>query len=227
MTPLPYIDVHTHSTRSEKGAVTVKSLFPGDNLPAFSGRNFYSVGLHPWYIKSEEENNEQLCLVEDALEFDHVIFVGETGPDTKAETDFYEQMRVFEAQAFMAEEFEKPLIIHCVKAYNEVIRIYNKLQPQQPWILHGYNGNLQITKQLEKGNFLFSFGQILFKENAKALESFRYLPLERIFFETDESEIGLEKIYRQGAELKKINIEKLKENVWENFNRIENVKWTG
>ncbi len=97
--------------------------------------------------------------------------------DKKVDTDFEEQKRVFEAQAFMAEEFRKPLIIHCVSAYNEVLELHNKLHSQMPWIMHGYSGNIQITKQLEKRGFLFSFGEKLFQPNAKVIESFKYLPL--------------------------------------------------
>ena len=136
-------------------------------------------------------------------------------------------MRVFEAQAFMAEEYQKPLIIHCVKVYNEVIRVYKNLGPSQPWILHGYSGNLQTTKQLENRNFLFSFGEILFREKAKAKESFKYLPTEKIFFETDEMEGDIEKVYQKGALVKKTEPEKLREKILDNFNRIENIQWSG
>ena len=118
MYSIPFIDIHTHPFRNEKDTITVQNIYPGEGFAAFSGRNFYSVGLHPWHIKSYPENNEALVMVEDALEFDHVIFIGECGLDKNCGTDFNEQFRVFEAQAFMAEEYRKPLIIHCVKALN-------------------------------------------------------------------------------------------------------------
>src|SRR5665811_208693 len=159
MNPIPYIDIHTHSDRNEKGKVTVQNVYPGEGFASFTGRNFYSVGLHPWHIKTPQENNELLVMVEDALEFDHVIFIGECGLDKNAATNFEDQMRIFEAQAFMAEEFKKPLIIHCVKAHNEVLELHKKMHPEMPWIMHGYNGNLQITQQLEKRGILFSLGE--------------------------------------------------------------------
>jgi len=225
---VPFIDIHTHKSEIAKQIVFVRNLFPGQDIPVFKGNNFYSVGLHPWYLKSVEENNEQLGWVEDALEYDHVIFVGETGPDSKSNADFDEQMRVFEAQAYMAEEFNKPLIIHCVKAYNELIRIHKNMHPQQPWILHGYNGNLQETKQLVDRNIYFSFGEILFKKSAKAIESFKHLEINRIFMETDESELTIEKLYERGAQLKgNTDSNELKQQIWENFNQLENVRWNG
>jgi len=218
---IPYIDIHTHKCRFEKDTVTVQNIFPGEGFAAFSGRNFYSVGLHPWHIASKSENNEALQLLEEALEFDHVIFVGEAGLDRLSNADFAEQGRVFEAQAFMSEEFQYPLIIHCVKAYNEVLELRKKMKPVLPWILHGYNGSIELTKQLLQAGFLFSFGEILFQKKAKAIESFRFLPLEKLFFETDESEEMVEKIYERGAALKEISLQKLKEAIWRNFNRIE------
>jgi len=166
-----------------------------------------------------------LVMMEDALDLDHVIFVGECGPDKIAETDFDEQLRIFKAQAFMAEEYQKPLIIHCVKAWGEVISYHKKSEPTVPWIFHGYNGSLEITRQLMSKRFLFSFGEMLFRENSKAVESFRFLPFEKIFFETDEFAGKVEDIYQRGAELKNITVETLKEEVWENFNRLENVSF--
>lgn len=210
MTSIPYVDIHTHPFRNETDTIIVHNIFPGEGFAAFKGRNFYSVGLHPWHIKSKGENNELLVMVEDALEFDHMIFIGECGLDKKVGTDFEEQKRVFEAQAFMAEEFRKPLLIHCVKAFDEILKLHEKLHPEMPWIMHGYNGNIEITKQLERRGILFSFGQNLFKPNAKVIESFQYLRPEKVFFETDEVDDEVEKMYIQGAQLKNISVEHLK-----------------
>lgn len=222
MNPIPFIDIHTHSERDEPHTIAVKNLNPGDEFAPFEGRNFYSVGLHPWNIKDNEENNEMLVMVEDALEFDHVCFIGECGLDKIAETDFYEQKRVFHAQAFMAEEYKRPLIIHCVKAYNEVLELYNKMHPEMPWILHGYNGNVQTTLQMAKRRVFFSFGRDLFRENSKAIDSFKTLPMERIFFETDEYDGDIKIFYERGAELKKVSIETMVSEVWNNFSQVEN-----
>ena len=221
MNPIPYIDIHTHPFNNETDTVTVQNIYPGEGFAAFAGRNFYSVGLHPWHIKSCEQNNAQLRMIEEAAEFNHVIFIGECGLDKKSETDFDEQNRVFEAQAFIAERYKKPLIIHCVKAFNEILELNKKMRPKMPWIMHGYNGNIQTTKQLEKYGIMFSFGENLFKSDSKAIESYKYLPVEKIFFETDEFDGEVEKMYLQGAKLKNISVEILKQAVWQNFNNIE------
>lgn len=218
---IPFINIHIHPFSNEKNTITIQNINPGEGFAAFNGRNFYSVGLHPWNIGTKDENNEALQLVEEALEFDHVIFVGEVGLDKICGGDFKEQLRVFEAQAVIAEEYEYPLIIHCVKALNEVVELRKKMNPVMPWILHGYNGSIETTKQIENKGFLFSFGRNLFRDNSKAVESFKYLPLDKVFFETDESESEVETIYMRAASLKEMPVALLKEAVWSNFNQIE------
>ncbi len=222
MQPVPYIDIHTHPFHDETETVTVQNIYPGDGFAAFNGRNFYSVGLHPWHVSTKQDNNEALQMVEEALEFDHVIFVGETGLDKLAAPDFKEQSRVFEAQAYMAEEYEYPLIVHCVKAFNEVVELRKRMSPAMPWIMHGYNGSLELTKRMSEMGFLFSFGESIFIQNSKGMKSLKYLPLNKLFFETDESRVEVGRIYEKAAALKNISLSELKNEVWKNFNKIEN-----
>jgi TatD DNase family protein len=223
---IPFIDIHTHMGHDESETITVQNFYPGEEFPAFKGRNFYSVGLHPWNIESPEENNFKLNLIKEVIGFDHVLFIGECGLDKKVGGDFKEQLRVFEAQAWIAEEMQKPLIIHCVKAYKEVAEMHKVIHPTVCWIFHGYNGSLEFTRQLAAMNIMFTFGKFLFYPASKALDSFLYLPLERLFFETDESVCHVAKMYTQAAELKKIPLEALKKAMFDNFNNIENIRKT-
>ncbi len=221
MNPVPFIDVHTHPNRVESETIIVQNIYPGDSFAAFTGRNFYSVGLHPWHLKTVNENNEMLQQVEEALEFEHVCFVGECGLDKKVATDFEEQKRVFRAHAIIAEEFKRPLIIHCVKAYNEIFEFHQKLHPEMAWIMHGYGGSVEMTKQMAKRGIFFSFGKSLFNDKSKSVESFKYLPMEKVFFETDEYDGDVDRIYERAAELKNVSLEILKTEIWNNFNRVE------
>ncbi|KAF0237296.1 MAG: TatD DNase family [Prolixibacteraceae bacterium] len=221
MNIVPFINIHTHHDRLETETIIVQNIFPGNGFAAFTGRNYYSVGLHPWFLKSQEENNKMLHMVKDALKFDHVCFVGECGLDKKVNVDFEEQMRVFRVQAFIAEEYKRPMIIHCVKAYNEVLELHRKLHPEMPWIMHGYRGSVQTTQLLGKHGIFFSFGKSLFDENSKSIESLKCLPMEKIFFETDEFEGSVEQIYERAAFLKNVSPGILKIEAWNNFNRIE------
>lgn len=198
MTTTPYINIHVHNAKKTTETITVQNLFPGDEIPVFSGRNFYSAGIHPWDVGTKKENNKALLLIEEALELPHVIFVGESGLDKLADADFAEQCRIFEAQAIMSEKFEYPLVIHCVKAYNEVIELRKKLNPAMPWIMHGYNGSVEITKQMADLGILFSFGKNILHDESKAVKSLKTLTADKIFFETDESDIDVKNSIPQG-----------------------------
>ena len=90
-----------------------------------------------------------------------------------------------------------------------------------PWIMHGYRGNAQITQLLAKHGIFFSFGMSLFDDHSKSVESLRYLPMEKIFFETDEFDGEVESIYEKAAILKNVSLDILKIEVWNNFHRIE------
>ena len=226
MAALPFIDVHSHNPRAEKDTVRVVNLFPGASIPEFTGKLFYSIGLHPWKIGTMDENNLYLEMIKDALEFDHVIFIGECGIDKVYGGNLDEQTRVFMAHAMMAEEYQKPLIIHCIRAYNEIIEIYNKIAPSVPWIFHGYTGNPELSAQLLNKGFLFSFGKILYNPKAKAVDSFRNMSIQNIFLETDEFNGPVSAIYEIAAAIRNIDVEEMKKAVWENFNRLENVSFT-
>lgn len=221
MYPVPFVDIHTHPDRNEPETIIVQNIFPGEPVAKFTGRNFYSVGLHPWYIKTEEVNDVLISMVKETLDNDHVCFIGECGLDKLAKTDFNEQVRVFRAQVVLAEEWKRPVIIHCVRAYNEILELHQKIKPETPWILHGYNGGPLLTKQLAARGFYFSFGKSLFNPKSKSLESLRQLAPDRIFFETDEYKNNVETIYEQAASIKSVSTELLKQAVWNNFNVVE------
>ncbi|MDR2911511.1 MAG: TatD family hydrolase [Bacteroidales bacterium] len=221
MNDIYFVDIHTHSCNIDEEVIAVRNIGQELEFTNSSGSNFFSAGLHPWHLKLPEENNVLLSLVREKTKIDRV-FVGETGLDKRCTTDFEEQKRIFEAQAIIAEKNNRPIIIHCIRAYNEVLAIYKKLNPKMTWIFHAYNGSIEMTRQLAAENFMFSFGEYLFLPGIKAIESFKYLPLNKIFFETDESRESVKQMYKQGALLKKISNNEFKKAVWHNFSQIVN-----
>ncbi len=226
MNSIPYIDLYTLTERKGRDTVTVRGIFPGDPIPAFSGRNFYCIGLSPSSLKERDKNNELLMITEEALELDHVIFVGSCGTNKNAATGIEEQLRVFEAQAIMAEENQKPLLISSSGNYRDIIEIHNNILPAQPWIIHGYTGNAEDTALFRGRNFLFSFGEELLSEESDLQSVFSSIPSEKIFFETGRFDKELNILYKKGAEIKNISPEEMKITVRDNFNRLENVSFS-
>ena len=95
-----------------------------------------------------------------------------------------------------------------------------KMKPVSPWIIHGFTGNLKVSGQLLEVGFLFSFGKILLNDNSKAMESFKNIPLDKVFLETDEYKGSVEWIYQKAALIHNMELISLKEIIYQNFNRI-------
>jgi TatD DNase family protein len=180
--------------------IAIYNLSPAEALTDQSERLF-SAGLHPWYIGVDWE--EQLRILGEIAGKKRVMLIGEAGLDKLCKTDFALQQTVFLRQIELAEEVQKPLIIHCVKAWPELIAIRKKVLPSVPWIIHGFRGKPELARQLLELDFYLSYGE---KFNA---ESVRITPLDRLCTETDESRLSIEEICFRIAEVKGISVEEL------------------
>jgi TatD DNase family protein len=213
---MTYLNMHTHHHEND-GTIGIMNLFPQDlqeKCPEF----LFSVGLHPWHIL---EVNPEYCyeIIERATQLKNMIAIGECGIDRSIQTDFAQQEECFRIQVNIAEIHAKPLIIHCLKAYSDLIRIKKETRSKVPWIIHGYMANFQTNKDLIRHGFYFSVGKQLIKTSSKH-EIFRSIPIERLFLETDDYQIPIEEIYDQASGILKIEKEKLSETILDNFNAI-------
>ncbi len=214
-----FVDIHTHCFSKDEN-LEIINVFAAEEVPNLSESKFYSVGLHPWHLQSKAKNDELFFHLTDLLNDNKCLAVGECGIDKLCKKELPEQVRVFKKQIELAESVQKPVIIHCVKAYNELYEIRKSTQCVSPFILHGYTGNIHTTQQLFSRNTYFSFGKILFNNRAKAIESFKMLPLEHIFLETDDDDITIEQVYKQAALLKNMELEAMKKSIEYNFYKI-------
>ncbi|RZJ81860.1 MAG: hydrolase TatD, partial [Flavobacterium sp.] len=128
------------------------------------------------------------------------------------------QLTIFEAQIVVAEELKKPVIIHCVKRFAELIALKKKLNVQVPMIIHGFNKNEELGGQLIDNGFLLSFGTAVFKENSGAFAL--VAKTDNFFLETDDSKTSIEEIYHFVANLKNCNVETLKARIFADWERL-------
>lgn len=99
-------------------------------------------------------------------------------------------------QILLSESVGKPLVIHCVKAFNELIELKKRYRPQMPWVVHGFRNNLNIACRLMQEDIYFSLGE---KYQPDVLQN---VPLERLLAETDESPLDIRTVIGQMAEAK-------------------------
>lgn len=198
------LDIHTHQQPPTPGAAIV-NCFPETFVP--QAECWYSVGIHPWYIASADTNRSRF---EELLRHPQVLAVGEAGLDKPAESSLPVQMEVFEYQARLAEEIEKPLIIHLVKAVDELLKLKQQIHPMTPWIIHGFRGKAALAEAYLRHGFHLSFGE---KYHEEAL---RIVPPERLFLETDESAVPIDALCEKAALIRRIPVEELWEALRKN-----------
>jgi len=174
------------------------------------------MGLHPWHIDLETLTSD-LINIENLLINKTIIAIGETGLDRAIKTSMEIQKEVFEQHLVLAQQFEKPAIVHAVHTYPDIVEVYNKSRVNVNMVFHGFNGNLEIAEQLIKRGFYLSFGEHLFNSTRKAVGVFKEIPLGNIFLETDESEKSITAIYDKAAEIKGLGRSVLKDNIYNNF----------
>lgn len=212
---MQYFNLHTHHFTNNPSILELVNQYPWEfdaSIPQ------YSIGIHPWHI-DENRLPSDLKIIEDKLQLDACLALGECGLDKRIEVPFSLQMEVFEKQIALAEKYQKPLVLHLVGAYQELIEIKKRLQISVPIILHGFSKNEQIAKQLIDNGFYLSFGKYLLR-NPELKNVFLSMPNDRFFLETDTIEESLEEVYQLAANYKNINVEDLMKTLNSNFTTV-------
>jgi len=214
----PYIDVHTHCSGKPDGVISVINYFPEQFYKEDFSGNFISIGLHPWHVDKDNivENIEQ---VKSAASLDFVLAIGEIGLDRSIPIPLDVQNEAFSQQIKIANRVKKPIIVHCVKCFPELLSLKKKLRANTPWLIHGFRNNRQIAQDLLKQNCFISFGEALLFDN-KLQEIFKAIPLDQIFLETDESNHSIIEIYKKAAALKNLQIVDLKNTIFKNYTAV-------
>lgn len=213
-----FLDIHTHQIKQRKGVVAIQNLsLTESTFLAVPKTKPISVGVHPWYGKLEELPKSMKYLNVLARQ-DNVKLLGECGLDKLKGESIAHQLEMLTAQAVLAEELQKPLILHCVKAFDELIALKKHLQSTVPMIIHGFNKKYEMAQQLTHHGFYLSFGAAVLKSEEAAMVLAK---TDRPFFlETDEAEVDIEEIYAKVAEIKKITVDELKDVIFANWKKI-------
>ena len=216
----PYIDIHTHGPAMQ-GVRSVRhvSLSEIDSFNTTDGQ-LLSVGLHPWNLRG----NEDLKLVREhltfALGYPYVAALGETGLDKAIDMPLGHQEVVFRVHAELSESSGKPLVIHCVRAFQEILGIRKQMKASRHWIFHGFSGSAQLARQCLDAGCLLSFGSAILKESNRALHSLLHIGMDDFFLETDDVRVRIEEIYERAARVKQTEPEVLRARMFERFTNL-------
>lgn len=198
---MTYYNIHTHQRCNDAEVVSILDTearaFAGqpavnslDEVSSSSRIVWRSYGIHPWYIA---DIPQQLAALSRQAVLPDAAAIGEAGLDKTIQISLTLQEDVFIRQVLLAEELEKPLIIHCVKAWPELAAIKKKMNPRMPWIIHGFRGKAELARQLLRQGCYLSFGRYF------QADSVRTAWPDRLFTETDEGEQDIRFVYEKVA----------------------------
>ena len=210
-----FCDIHTHNTFPHVPSLIDVSERVDLRFDIPSG-NFVSYGIHPRFPSDWER---RLQVLESLAADGNIDAVGECGMDVFSDEDPQMQYRIFVSQLTTAQKYRLPVVVHCVRLYQEVIRALKSTGFLFPLILHGYNGNQQTTLQLKKyDNVFFSIAK---PPAGKLATAIRCLSADKILIESDTAAgADYAGIVESVAGILNMNSSELESAVWDNFNRI-------
>lgn len=218
---LPYIDIHTHQiTNPENTFQVFNYIIEQDEIDS---TQICSAGIHPWYIHDDLE--KQYFILTETVKLSNVIAIGECGLDKVCNTAWSQQVKAFEQQIHLANEINKPLIIHCVRAFEEVIQTLKHHKNQVPVLFHGLNKKFTLIQSLLNQGYYISLGEFIL--NGKHDEVIKNIALSKFFLETDNKSTDIVEIYSYFCRVRNIPIEQLQEQLIQNMKNVFNYKIVG
>lgn len=217
---MKYIDIHTHHSSIAPDVISIRNLLNPDTLEReLQLPGHYSIGIHPWHIHPDHWE-EDVELVEQYINRESVLAIGEAGLDRLTDLPLDIQTTVFKAMVMLSEMAQKPLIIHAVRTHAEILLLHQQLVPSQPWIIHGFNLRASIAQAfIDKGIYL-SFGHAVSNHLSAATHSLQITPVNQLFLETDDKQADIKEIYQRAAALKEKSVEELSTTIFSEFKKI-------
>ncbi len=186
-------------------------------------KNFAAVGIHPWYIA--DATTDFTGEISNVLAMHPNMMVGEIGLD-KYHPDMPRQIEIFTAQLEIAAELRRPVHMHCVGAWDKILRIFRERGAQMPpaVVAHGFNGDAtQIQMLADKYNMYFSYSGA--HDDDKTIARIAATPMDRILVETDafdpiDEMSGLDSVVNMIAGVYGRDTDEMAEQIYQNLQRV-------
>ncbi len=213
-----FIDIHTHQQFPDSvDEIHLFNIILKEKEPVHLPTSYFTAGIHPWFLPEDEE--QVFRQLEELLSNPRCLAVGECGIDWVCKSPKSYQEKIFIRQIALAEKYHKPIMLHVVRAFPEIIRLKKSRKKEIPWIIHGFLGNEAQREQLSRHDFYFSIGMPAL--SAVSMQAvIPHLPQDHLFIETDESNWDMEKIGSELANRLQIPPAKLKARILSNFQNI-------
>jgi TatD DNase family protein len=216
-----YIDFHTHKPIFSPNLEVLEVI--SMHKAVKYENEYFTVGHHPWWTEAPL-SEEELRNLETLLLDKYCLGIGESGLDKLKGASKEIQEEVFYQHIMLANKHNVPLIIHCVRQYDQVIG-FRKKYGKTPWVIHGFRRNTQLAKSLIDQGIMVSVSPFE-NMNESFVKMLKSLPSDTYFIETDsEYSLNIMERYQILADLKEIELEDLEVQMIENFEGF--FKWKG
>ena len=209
-----FVNVHAHAPGEGVTLLDMGTGLFGGSSPGV----FYSAGIHP--VRLTESAPGDWEALDKALLREDVVAVGECGLDRRLPISLSAQEEAFLRQARLAETRGLPVIVHCVRAFPELVSLRRSGGFRMPWIVHGFNNNERILRMLLDCGFHISLGGALLNPSSNAFRVLPEIPLACLFLETDERPLPVRLVYEAASARLGVSLGELKRQMWINFNEV-------
>ncbi len=235
MCKTPVQDIISHATQAGVGIMITQGVNPASNRKALSLATKYpqikvALGLYPIdaLALSDEETEQELSFIRDHKS--DIFAIGEVGMDFKEDlAQHARQEQIFRKIIALAQELDKPVIVHSRKAESACVTILTEMHAKKV-IMHCFSGKFSLIKTVVENNWTLTI-----PTNVKNSEHFQKMieavPLTQLLCETDSPYLHPDKLpdnepanvlasYEKIAEIKKESIEQVKNQLFENYSRL-------
>jgi TatD DNase family protein len=217
-----YLNFHAHQQKPDEKEIVIQSIFLQENLVTpKSDKIFFTSGLHPWHANLLNKHEIDLRL-NSLIKSNSIVAIGETGIDKLKGPDVKTQTRVFIQHVEIAEKYNMPVIVHSVKAHNELLKLKKELKSKVPWVIHHFNGSKQMAFDLIDHGFYLSLSYHINNNSSRLSDYLSELPINKIFLETDDFDINIKDLYKIAAQKFEISIEELINQLMNNLKSLLN-----
>lgn len=222
-----YLNFHAHQQKPDDDEIVIQSLFLQDNFIAPAGNNiFFTAGLHPWHADLLDLNQIEKKL-EKFISGKKIIAIGETGLDKMKGVQWETQQQVFKKHIELSEKHHLPLVVHSVKAHNQVLKLKKDSGAKSNWVIHNFTGSYQMAMDFIDHGCYLSVCHHLKNEKSRINQFFYQLPKDKFFLETDDFDISIKDLYKIAAEKMMISINELKSQLVYNLQEFLKNNKTG
>lgn len=206
-------DTHTHNAKSQ--FLGIKQLELESEIPKY----FFSLGIHPKdssLFENRKEELKEILIAKCSLK--NCLAIGEIGLDNRYENTKIQE-EVFVQQLQIAQQLQKPIILHSVNSIDRILILHKKYSPSCPIIYHGFNKTSALNRIIHHENLFFSIGESILS-NSVLQEAVKSIPNHRLFLETDTSLVELNSLYEEIAKIKSIPLHQFIDEIFENAKRV-------